>query len=302
MRSRVLRPNGPVDLAGTLFPLRRGIGDPCMRIGPAEAWRAWRTPDGPATLRLRTGAGEIVAHAWGPGTEAALEAAPGLAGLEDHPELLVPVHQAVRELQRRLPGLRLTRTSTVLDVLVPAVMEQKIVGKEARRIHRAVVLALGEPAPGPAGLHLPPERSTLAATPYYAFHPFGLERRRAEVIRSAASRADRLEALSSARDPVAWAAARRALRSLPGVGAWTAAEVARLALGDPDAVSVGDYHLPHLVSWLLAGEPRGTDERMLELLEPYRGQRGRVQRLLEASGIVAPRFGPRQPVRSIARL
>ena len=89
------------------------------------------------------------------------------------------------------------------------------------------------------------------------------------------------------------AAARRRMEALPGIGAWTSAEVAHRALGDVDAVSVGDYHLPHLVSWALAGEARGNDDRMLELLEPYRGQRGRVQVLLEASGITAPRFGPK---------
>jgi 3-methyladenine DNA glycosylase/8-oxoguanine DNA glycosylase len=67
-------------------------------------------------------------------------------------------------------------------------------------------------------------------------------------------------------------------------------------------VSVGDYHLPNIVAWALAGEPRGSDERMLELLEPYRGQRGRVQRLLEASHISPPAFGPRMEARSIDRL
>jgi 3-methyladenine DNA glycosylase/8-oxoguanine DNA glycosylase len=75
-----------------------------------------------------------------------------------------------------------------------------------------------------------------------------------------------------------------------------------VALGDPDAVSEGDFHLPNLVAWNLAGEPRGTDERMLQLLEPYRGQRGRVQRLLEAGGTGAPRFGPRMRIHSIGRI
>lgn len=94
--------------------------------------------------------------------------------------------------------------------------------------------------------------------------------------------------------------ARAALAALPGVGRWTVAEVSRLALGDPDAVSVGDFHVPHLVSWLLAGEPRGDDTRMLDLLAPYEGHRGHVQLLLEASGATAPRFGPRMEVRSYA--
>jgi 3-methyladenine DNA glycosylase/8-oxoguanine DNA glycosylase len=73
----------------------------------------------------------------------------------------------------------------------------------------------------------------------------------------------------------------------------------RVALGDPDAVSVGDYHIPSLVAWALAGERKADDARMLELLEPYRGQRGRVQRLLEVSGIYPERHGPRMTPRDI---
>ena len=98
------------------------------------------------------------------------------------------------------------------------------------------------------------------------------------------------------------ASARRRLRALPGVGAWTAAEVALVALGDADAVPIGDYHLPHMVAWNLAGEPRATDERMLELLEPFAGHRGRVIRLLTLGGAGAPRFGPRMQLRSIRRI
>lgn len=63
------------------------------------------------------------------------------------------------------------------------------------------------------------------------------------------------------------------LTSLRGVGPWTAAEVRRRALGDPDAVPVGDYHLPKLVGHTLIGEPV-DDAGMLELLEPFTGQRG----------------------------
>ena len=92
------------------------------------------------------------------------------------------------------------------------------------------------------------------------------------------------------------------LLAFPGIGPWSAAEVANVALGDPDAVSVGDYHLKNQVSWALAGEPRGTDERMLELLEPWRGHRGRVLRLIGIGAGHAPRFGPRMPTRSFARI
>jgi 3-methyladenine DNA glycosylase/8-oxoguanine DNA glycosylase len=138
----------------------------------------------------------------------------------------------------------------------------------------------------------------VAEVPYFRFHPWGVERRRAEVIRALCARAASLDALAD----VPFDEARRRLEAMPGVGPWTSAEVTRLSFGDPDAVSVGDYHLPNIVAWALAGEERGTDERMQELLEPYRGQRGRVQVLLERSQITPPAYGPRMEARSIEKL
>jgi 3-methyladenine DNA glycosylase/8-oxoguanine DNA glycosylase len=80
-------------------------------------------------------------------------------------------------------------------------------------------------------------------------------------------------------------AAYRRFTAITGVGPWTAARIGLIALGDPDAVTVGDLHLPHVVSWALAGERRGSDERMLQLLEPFRPHRGRVIRLLLAGAM-----------------
>ena len=91
------------------------------------------------------------------------------------------------------------------------------------------------------------------------------------------------------------------MTAIAGIGRWTAAEVVRTVFGDPDAVSVGDHNVPNTVAWALAGEVRGDDARMLELLEPFRGHRGRVCVLLQAGGLYAPRFGPRMPLRSFAR-
>jgi 3-methyladenine DNA glycosylase/8-oxoguanine DNA glycosylase len=182
--------------------------------------------------------------------------------------------------------------------LVPAIIEQKVTGDEAQRSYRSLIRMHGEPAPGPAGLWLPPASERLAAMPYWAYHPIGVEQRRADVIRRAAARGAWLEAAGS----LTPADALERLQALPGIGPWTAAETARTAWGDPDAVSVGDYHLPSLVAWVLAGERRADDARMLELLEPWRGQRARVARLLELSGRMPPRRGPRMPSRSIAGL
>ncbi len=296
MLSTTLHPRGPLDLLRTLAPLAHGSGDPTLRLGRDEVWRATRTPLGPATTRLRLAAGELSVDAWGPGAEWALVAAGDLVGEGDRPELLEPRHQLIRELQRHNPGLRLPRSRAVFEALVPVVIEQKVIGLEARRAYRALLRRFSEPAPGPLPLLLPPSPERVAATPYWDFHPLGIERRRAETLIRCARVARRLE---EAADMPA-AAARARLLAVHGVGPWSAGHVGLTAFGDADAVPLGDYHLPHIVSWRLAGEARGSDERMLELLEPYAGQRGRVVTLLLAAGGAAPRRGPRLPLRNLA--
>ena len=264
-----------------------------MRIDRGEVWRATRTPDGPATLHLEMCGELLQGEGWGPGGDRALGGVAELVGEADDRRSFRPRRPVLRALQRRFVGLRIGRTGAVLEAIVPAVLEQKVTGLEYRRAWRRLVLAFSEPAPGPHGLMLPVAPGELAARPYHAWHPLGVERRRAEVIRTLARHAHRLEETAALPRPIA---AQRLL-AFPGVGPWTVAEVALRAFGDADAVSVGDYHVPHLVSWALAGEPRGSDARMLELLEPYRGHRGRVIRLLELGALHPPRRGPRLPPR-----
>jgi 3-methyladenine DNA glycosylase/8-oxoguanine DNA glycosylase len=283
----------PLDLFSTLAAIEFG---PALTIQNADAWRATRTPEGPATVRLRRVAETIEVEAWGPGATWAAAKAPSLCGEQDDATGFQPRHRVIADLHRRNPGLRLPRTAAVFEALVPAVLEQKVTTVEAKAAYRALVAALGEPAPGPVRLTLPPSSQVLARTPYWAFHRFGVERRRAVVIIEAARSANRLEEITNMDLPSAY----RRLDAFPGVGPWTAAKVALVALGDPDAVPVGDYHLPHTVGFALEGTPRSSDERMLELLDPYRGHRARVIRLLMVSGIGAPRFGPRRPLRNIA--
>lgn len=288
---------GPLDLRRTLAPLGRGPADRTIRFAPGRAWRATRTADGPAAVAITQRPGEVVVEAWGPGADCALDAVPELLGLADLPETPDWGHPLLSRLARRFPGVRIPRSRAVLESLVPAILEQKVIGEEARRALLGLVRVYGEPAPGPPewGLRLPPRPETLAGLPYYVFHPFGVERRRAELIRRVAARAAWFEAIVDL--PFAEAHAR--LTSVPGIGPWTAAEVGVRALGDCDAVSVGDFHLPNLVAFALAGEPRGTDARMLELLEPFRGRRALAVRLLELSGIAVPRYGSRLPIQRI---
>lgn len=301
--TRTLRLREPVDLGLTLGPLQRGPHDPSLRFegrgrSPLSVWRATRTPEGAATTHLVAdpAAGEVRVRAWGAGADWALDAAASLLGLTRPLPPLTPAHPLIADLQRRLPGLRIPRSQAVVEAVVPVVIEQKVVGLDAHRSYRALVRSKGEAAPGPSpGLLVPPAPSALAATPSWAMHRWNVERNRAETIRRACSVAGRLE------EAVAMApeAARRRLTAVPGMGPWTAAKVAMVALGDADAVPTGDYHLPHAVCWALAGKPRGDDDTMLELLEPYRGRRGWVLRLLMAGGVAAPRFGPRMPLHAI---
>jgi 3-methyladenine DNA glycosylase/8-oxoguanine DNA glycosylase len=298
VKNRALPLHVPLDLRLTLGVLRDGAGDPCLRLSSADAVRTTRTPDGPATIELHVREGELEARAWGPGAVWALDHAADLVGLHDDDGGLRPAHRLVRYLLLRFAGLRLGRTLAVFETLVPAIIGQRVTGREAGRSYRALVGRFGEPAPGPHRLKLPPAPDLIAGLGYYDLHPLGVERQRAETLRRAAREAPRLEQRADS-EP---ALALRRLRAIRGIGEWTSGQVARTALGDPDAVILGDWNLPHTVAYALAGEERATDERMLELLAPYAGQRGRVQRLIATACGPAPRRGPRRPLRNLARI
>jgi 3-methyladenine DNA glycosylase/8-oxoguanine DNA glycosylase len=304
--SRDWRAPFPLSLRLTLLVHRRGPRDPTFRIDDRGAiWRTSLTPDGPGTLRLTRSrpevdeaalgqATEIRASAWGHGASWLLETLPDLLGASDDPAAFRPEHPRLRDLARQLPGLRISRTARVLEALVPAVLEQKVVGVEAHRAWRRLVTWHGSPAPGPApaGMRVVPTAAIWLGIPSWDWHRAGVEAVRARTVANAVRVAGQLETICS----VPAADADRMLRSLPGIGPWTAAEVRQRACGDADAVSVGDYHIPALVGWNLAG--RVTDDAgMLELLAPYRGQRYRVTRLIELGGHGPPRRGPRMSVR-----
>ncbi|TDD90221.1 DNA-3-methyladenine glycosylase 2 family protein [Actinomadura rubrisoli] len=284
---REWRPPWPVDLHAVLAPHRRGPHDPAFQIDRDGAvWRTSHTPDGPGTLRLRGVGGAVDAAAWGPGAGWLLDGIPDLLGARDAPEGFEALHDVVRDQALRRPGLRIGRTNRVFEALVPAVMEQKVLAQEAWRAWGYLLRRFGEPAPGAPRMRVPPPPAVWIRIPSWEWHRSGLEAVRARTIIGAARVAGRLED-----DP-----SERRLRSLPGIGVWTAAETRQRAAGDPDAVSVGDYHLPGIVGWALAGR-KVDDAGMLELLEPYAGHRHRVIRLLESSGRRPPRRGPRLAVR-----
>ena len=285
-----------IDLRLTLAALRHGPLDPTIRMERGVVWRATRTSEGPATILYAFRGSGLTATAWGPGAAHALDMASDAVGLNDDITSFRPRDPLMRRLQKLRSGLRIGRSNAVVETLVPTIIEQKVTTVEAHTSYRKLVYATSEAAPGPMPLMLPPDPKVLAALPYDAFHRFGLERRRADFIRCACSYAKRLEeTVAMSRE----AAAAR-LRALPGVGAWTVAEIERTVYGNPDAVRPNDFHLPHTVAWVLAGERRADDARMMELLEPYRGHRARAALLIELSGNTPERRAPRQRIRSFA--
>ena len=286
----------PIDLPKTFFGIRRGQHDPTCRIDADGAiWRASRSPAGPTTMRLVPHRDRVEASAWGEGAEAALDAAPSLIGCHDDSDGFDPQHPVVARLWRDLAAIRVPRSGAVTETLVSVVLEQRVTTFEARRAQTQIVTRWSEPAPGPTDLMLPPDPEVLAGVAYYDLHVIGVEKRRADTVRRVAASARRLEALTVL--PPAEANAR--LTQIPGVGPWSAAEVALVALGDADAVPVGDVHLPSTVTFALTGEAVDSDDAMLEVLEPFAGHRGRVIRLIMAAGIAAPRHGPRYAPRDI---
>lgn len=285
---RQLTLDRPLDLRLTLAPTRIGKADPCTRLKGDEALRASRTPDGPVSLYLAVRGDQLVGSAWGPGAEWALEQLPELVGEQDRHDF-APADPLVADLVRRLPGLRMGATGRLLEALLPAVCAQGSTGFEGRRAYRQIVEKLGEPAPGPRELSLmvPPTSQRLADTDYQELHLLGLEQARADIVRRAAARAQSIETLVGQSPDLV----EQGLRAVAGIGVWTAAVVRQAALGDPDVVPVGDHQTANLVAWVFTGQRRGSDAAMLELLEPFRGQRGRVLRLLKAARLAPPAHG-----------
>ncbi len=293
---------GVVSPGITLFPLRRGPGDPCFQVGNDGAiWRTSLLRSGSATARItRVAANAVDCTAWGSGADEFLDALPAMLGADDDPSDFTPVDPIVVDAQRRVPHLRLGRTGHVLEALIPAILEQRVPGKDAFRAWRLLVTKFGTQAPGPAParMRVPPSAEVWRCIPSWEFHRANVDPGRARTVVSCAQRGPSLDRLTS------WPAAkaREALTSLPGVGVWTAAETAQRAFGDPDALSVGDYHIAKMIGWTLLGHPI-VDADMVELLAPMRPHRHRLVRLLEASGLAyEPRRGARLRVQDIRAL
>ncbi|MDJ0767308.1 MAG: hypothetical protein QNJ12_00890 [Ilumatobacter sp.] len=300
--------DAPRSLRATLSIYRNGFGDPTTRLDGNSFLRATLTPDGPGTLRLRwaddpapvTDAG-LTADAWGPGGGWLLASVDALTGAADEAIAFPDAHPAVERALRVRRGTRIGASHDLYHQLLPTIIAQRITAGEAIRQWQRLCRELGEPAPGPSDvvgdLLLPPSPASLHRRPAWWFHPLGIETKRARPLTEVARHADKLWEWTAAGSETA----ADKLGLLQGVGVWTIGSVLGPCLGDPDALPVGDYHFPNTVAWALAGEPRADDDRMLELLEPYRGQRGRVLWALISTAGKAPAFGPRQRILPMSR-
>jgi 3-methyladenine DNA glycosylase/8-oxoguanine DNA glycosylase len=259
-----------------------GRHDPTCRRGAGQLWKAARTPEGPVTLHLARRESRVAARAWGPGSGWALARVDALAGLRDDPAAFGPTSGPVATLARRGRGIRLPSSPWVFDGLAEYVLQQRVAFRDAARAHRHLVRALGAAAPGPPGLLLPLGPSDWLRLGDFDWRRAGVDGQRARALRAAA-RSARLVDRAFDLDRTA---ARRALGAVPGCGPWTVEMTMGFVLGDPDALPTGDLHLPHEVARALAGDERADDARMLELLEPFRGHRFRLLRLLLAAELL----------------
>jgi 3-methyladenine DNA glycosylase/8-oxoguanine DNA glycosylase len=283
------QPPFPVNARLTLSALRRGPRDPTHRVEPdGTLWRTALTATGPVTYRIRQQRlDDLLIEAWGPG---AAELADGIRdelGASDRPERFHPGHPLLREAQRRLVGLRVPATGRLFEALVPAVIEQRVVGVDAFAGWNRLVRSYGGPAP--AGMVTPPSPEAWRRIPTWDWRRAGIDDQRSGTIIRTARHAARLD--QTAADPEA---AYRLMASLPGIGPWTAAQVGHRALGDADALPIGDYHLARMTGVALLGHPLEDDE-VEDYYEQWRPHRYRVVRLLELTPGAAPRRAPRAP-------
>ena len=296
-QTRTWEPSWPCAAGRVLRQQRRGGRDPSYRIDEATGthWRGIRTPAGAATLSIRqVPRGEVRAAAWGPGARWALDSVPGLLGAHDDPSTFEPRHPLLVEASRRHPHVRFGASGLVMQALIPSIIEQKVTGQEAFAGYRALVMRYGDCAPGPGQqlrLWVPPEAATVRMIPSWAWLEMHIDHARSRAIVTAARVAEALERHDGPAD------LDRRLCSLPGIGAWTSAEVRSRALGDPDAVSFGDYHVAKDVGWAMTGE-EFDDRQLEEFLEPWRPQRNRAVVLIMLAKGMRPRHGARMAPRT----
>jgi len=282
-----------VDLVATLRMQRVGPYDPCGlfdRTTRRFAY-AFRMAEGPVTLSVtQTGPTTILAEAWGPSAERAIEEVPAICGAHDDPDAFTTDHEGMQRLARRFRKMRQPRVPWIMEALVGIILQQRIAFVEAAQGWAKIARQRGSEAPGPLGLTLFPDKQTLLEMPTWAYRESLVDRKRELAIRALLDHDEEIfEALARPFDEI-----RTVMQRIPGIGPWTIESFLGQCRGDADAIPTADYWIPHMVSYALTGKPRSDDAEMLALLERFRPHRGRALRLLGAAGYSAPRHGPRK--------
>ena len=266
---------------------------------PAGTWRGIRTPEGPATLvvEARPAAGEVARRGLGSGRRLGAGAAPDLLGGQRRlGRLRAAAIPCSPRSWRRHPHARLGRSGLVMEALVPAIIEQKVTGQEAFAGFRMLVHRFGERAPGPGReqrLWVQPSPDVLRAIPSWEWLRLHIDPARSRAVVTVARVADSLERTDH-RDA---RGSRRRLRSLPGIGGWTSAEVRQRSLRRSRRRLV--RRLPRRQGRGLGADRRRVRRRPArgEFLEPWRPQRGGSRRWSAMAGLRRPRRGPRMSPR-----
>ena len=292
----------PLDLGATLGPMRRGSGRPDLPVRRARPGGGCGARPAPRRARRRCGSrsapptARSPATAWGAGRGLGARRAAGAARRRRRPEPASSPRApgAARHLagHGRAGGCR--GPAGCWRRCVPAVLEQKVTGREAWRAWRSLVRRYGEPAPGPGGCRRTACASPRTPRPGAAGAVLGLapRRRRPVPVPDPRHRRRPRRPARGAGRPAAGRGRDAALR--------TAAGHRRLDRGRGRPARprrrrrrVG-RRLPPGRRWSAGrwSASRSTTTRMLELLEPYRGHRYRAVRMIELSGLRAAAARP----------
>ena len=141
------------------------------------------------------------------------------------------------------PGLRLPGTLDGFETAVRVILGQQVTVKAACTLVQRLVDRFGTPiaTPYPALTHLFPDAATLAAADPEVIGKLGIVRQRVGALQALARAVAEGRLMLHRGAPLEPTLAL--LRSLPGVGEWTAQVIAMRALAWPDAWPAGDVGL-----------------------------------------------------------
>ncbi len=281
------------DLQRTMSVLCTGRRDPTFKATVSGVQFSLLTPVGGCRVKVDRSLGQLQVDVEGDGAEWLEPHLASLFGLHDVPAVFRPSGK-VRDLVKRYPGIHLPRLPVVFHRLIQIVLHQLVTWEEAAYGWQEMTRRYGTAAPGDSELLVGPSPSALKALAYYDLVDCGILPRQARLILHLAKDARRIDKVWEQGDDKLIAYLSR----INGIGKWTLQTLRGSCLADADAAVTGDYGLPHMVCWFFQQQPRGSDDEMLKLLEPFRGHRYRVQQLLMHADIQAPRRGPKMRVRS----